>query len=125
MVILEPTTQAPETTETLRLWGFRSVTAATAEEALRLLSESQCIALVVDLDLPDVDVLGLVSAIRQHETTRHLPVLGMVSQDDGASVELARQSGCNAVLTGATDTHRLAMELEAALAHPDRACASV
>ncbi len=109
--------------ETLQLWGFRAAATADIEEALRMVAEHDCRALVVDLDLPRVDVLALVTALRTTSATRDVTIVATTRGNDEAIDALARESGCDVVLTGAIDPHALAMELEAALAHPGRRCA--
>lgn len=123
-VVMLGTAAASEWVDTLDLWGFHPAVSGSVEDTLRWLAEGECLALVVDLELPGVDVLGLLSVIRRHEPTRGLPVVATARASDAALLELARERGCDVVLTGAPDPDRLAMEVEAALAHPGRACAS-
>jgi CheY-like chemotaxis protein/HPt (histidine-containing phosphotransfer) domain-containing protein len=57
-------------------WGMRVETAANSREALKLLSQSQGFdAVIIDLQLPDMDGLTLADEIRRQPYGRYLPLL--------------------------------------------------
>ena len=105
---------------TLKLWGFRSSVTSDGEEALRMIVEQGCRALVLDLDLPQFDTLAMVGALRGHPTTAHIPIVAYSASLSDEVLELAYQRGCTSVLEGPVDPDILAMEVEAALARPCR-----
>jgi two-component system chemotaxis response regulator CheY len=51
------------------------VSVADGEAALRVLSQSHCDLLLTDLEMPNLDGLGLVAAVRDLPTHKFLPVL--------------------------------------------------
>ncbi len=66
------------------------LTAASAEEALRHLAETDRIAFVLsDISLPGMDGIALLRSIRQEERTRHIPVTLMTAtfKDHARAVE--------------------------------------
>ena len=123
VLVVQPWGSQNRCQETLALWGFRSACTADVEEALRMMAEHECRALIVDLDIPKVDSLALVTALRAFERTRGVAIIATTGGGDEAVDELALQSGCDVVITGPFDPDAVAAELEAALAHPGRRCA--
>lgn len=107
----------------LGLWGFDVRCTASAERALELVAKGPCAAMVVDLDTPSVDALGVLSAIRSHGPTQMLPVLALSASTDEAMGELVRGTGCDRVIEGPFDADALAAEVESVLARASRAAA--
>ena len=57
-------------------WGMRAEAAGNSREALKLLSQSQGFdAIVIDLQLPDMDGLSLADEIRRQPYGRYIPIL--------------------------------------------------
>jgi two-component system, chemotaxis family, chemotaxis protein CheY len=54
---------------------LKVVSVADGEAALRVLKESPCDLLLTDLEMPNLDGLGLVAAVRDLPMHRFLPVL--------------------------------------------------
>lgn len=118
LVLADPADSAPAT---FAMWGLRPMVVHHLEDALRLLGEQAFRAVVLDLDLPDIDALMLVTAIRSHRPISELPIFAMGSAAHDAR-ELAEQRGCDHVFGAhGRDPDVLAAEVEAALAHPRRA----
>src|SRR5215831_1276108 len=61
--------------EQLKDLDVKVVSVADGEAALRILRESPCDLLLTDLEMPNLDGLGLVAAVRDLPTHRFLPVL--------------------------------------------------
>lgn len=61
--------------EQLSDMDVKVVSVADGEAALRVLRESPCDLLLTDLEMPNLDGLGLVAAVRDLPTHRFLPVL--------------------------------------------------
>src|SRR5262245_59285796 len=68
------------------------VSVADGEEALRVLRESPCDLLLTDLEMPNLDGLGLVAAVRDLPTHRFLPVLVLSCRRPGEFEPHHRQS---------------------------------
>lgn len=61
--------------------SYRFFAAPTGEEALRYLSEGGVDAVLLDLDLPDIDGLTILGMIQKDEKLKHLPVIIISAQD--------------------------------------------
>ncbi|WP_426018733.1 CHASE3 domain-containing protein [Brevundimonas sp. DWR2-3-1b1] len=74
----------PDAAEVLRVMleqdGFEAHVVATARGALDVVRQERYAAVLVDLQLPDADGIGLIRALRGHAATRDLPVV-VVSAD--------------------------------------------
>ena len=101
---------------TLAAWGFEVRCTASAERVLSLVAEGPCDALVIDLDIPSVDGLGVLGAVRAHGPTRRLPIVVLSAESDGATNELLVGRGSDLILAGTFDADWLAAELESVLA---------
>jgi DNA-binding response OmpR family regulator len=55
--------------------GHRLVTAQTAEQALLALMEDDFAAIVLDVQMPDLDGIQLARLIKQRRKTQHIPIL--------------------------------------------------
>jgi CheY-like chemotaxis protein/HPt (histidine-containing phosphotransfer) domain-containing protein len=56
-------------------WGMRAEAAANSREALKLLSQSGFDAIIIDLQLPDMDGLSFADEIRRQPYGRYIPIL--------------------------------------------------
>ena len=65
-----------------RLMGLEVVVATTGGEGLALLATLQPAALLLDLHLPDMDGLAVLSQLRQNPPTRDLPVVVVTGADE-------------------------------------------
>ena len=74
----------PDAAEVLRVMleqdGFEAHVVASARGALDVVRQERYAAVLVDLQLPDADGIGLIRALRGHAATRDLPVV-VVSAD--------------------------------------------
>lgn len=61
--------------------NYRFFPAPTGEEALRYLSEGEVDAVLLDLDLPDINGLTILGLIQRDEKLKHLPVIIISAQD--------------------------------------------
>lgn len=75
--------------------GYTVVCAWTAEEGLRLAGDDPPDLIVMDMNLPGMDGLGAVRALRADPRTRHVPALGLTADRirDDADRERARAAG--------------------------------
>lgn len=62
---------------------LKVISVADGEAALRVLKESPCDLLLTDLEMPNLDGLGLVAAVRDLPMHRFLPVLVLSSHQPG------------------------------------------
>lgn len=62
--------------------GHRTIAAADAPSALRLLHRERCDLVVLDVEMPGVDGLALCRLLRAQTTTKQLPVVMLSGSDD-------------------------------------------
>ena len=85
---------------------FRVVSVPDGEAALKLLRESPCDLLLTDLEMPNLDGLGLVAAVRELPTHRFLPVL-VLSCRHPSEIEPQRRQGVTGWLVKPIDAEHL------------------
>ena len=70
---------------------LKVISVADGEAALQVLKESRCDLLLTDLEMPNLDGLGLVAAVRDLPMHRFLPVLVLSCKQPGEFDPQARQ----------------------------------
>jgi CheY-like chemotaxis protein len=87
----------------------------TAEEALDRLSQYDYTAAVIDLELPRMDGLALLKAIRNNPTTANLPCIVCTAYHSSLVKRQAIEAGCNAYLTKPLDDQFFVNEIGRAI----------
>lgn len=82
-------------TRHLRREGFEVVHAADGAEALALFPTSGASLLISDVEMPNLDGLGLLRAIREHPAGKHLPVMMLTAMGDESYVVRAFELGAD------------------------------
>jgi DNA-binding NtrC family response regulator len=95
--------------------GHDCVTAATAEEGLRLLEQMPTDIVVVDLQLPGMSGFDAMKSIRQYDP--NIAVIVITAFGTMASVVEAMRSGAGDFLRKPLDTEELALAVERAVAN--------
>jgi CheY-like chemotaxis protein len=95
--------------------GYKAVSAEGGRQALEMLGREQIDAVLLDVQMPDVDGLAVLRAIRANEQWRSLPVLMLTA--DGTQDTLAQcyQLGANDYLVKPYHTPDLHIRLAVAL----------
>jgi DNA-binding response OmpR family regulator len=100
----------------VRQAGLDVRTARDGQEAWELILKETPDIVVTDLQMPRVDGLELVSRIRAHEATRHLPVIMLTAKGFEVSrTELATQWGIFKVMAKPFSPRELVRVLDEAL----------
>ncbi len=86
--------------------GIKVVSVADGAAALRVLRESPCDLLLTDLEMPELDGLELVSAVRELPMYRFLPIL-ILSCRRPTDVEPQRRQGVTGWIVKPTDPEDL------------------
>jgi two-component system chemotaxis response regulator CheY len=90
--------------EAMRLWmcdilshlGFTNVIAAQdGQQALEIIREDRVDFIITDLDMPAMDGIELLRAIRSDDALKHLPVLFITGEAEESSVIKVAQAGVN------------------------------
>jgi len=82
----------------LRAHGYRVLTAADGVQALDTLRQEKLDLVISDIQMPNLDGLGLLTRIRQDQGTRDLPVVLLTSVDGSEDQQLGLQLGADAYL---------------------------
>lgn len=90
---------------------FETQWSASEERALKRLDEEPFDALIVRLDAPRIDALGVVCSVRAHAPTANMTIVALADAADEAILELAVSRGCDRLITGAVDPVGLAASL--------------
>lgn len=116
--------------------GYQVLTAASAEDALQILSGSRPDAVLSDIQLPAMDGLELTRRIKENPETRDIVVIALTAFASKADEGKAREAGCDGYITKPIDTRtlgsrvrelldrRFAAREAAAVEAPQRACVS-
>ena len=86
--------------------------ASSGQEALELLSHQDYTAVVIDIELPDIDGLSLLQMIRENPDTASLPCLAYTAYHSSVVKKQAIEMGCNAYLTKPVNDNYFIHELE-------------
>jgi CheY-like chemotaxis protein len=73
--------------------------ARNGEEALRVLRENKTDLVVADMQMPQMDGIGLCGAMQQETELKKIPVIILTSNADEASRERCLKAGAREVLT--------------------------
>jgi CheY-like chemotaxis protein len=96
---------------------FEVMEAGSAEEGLRLMRESRPDAVTVDLMMPEVDGIDLLSMKRQDPAIRDIPALVVSAVGWQADLDRALALGAMATLTKPFSQRQLVEVLQALLKH--------
>src|SRR6202051_961838 len=105
----------------LRHWGFDVRVAATGKEALRLLSSESHDALVLDVQMPELDGVAVVTALRA--LGNDIPICVLSARDTVNDRIAGLEAGADDYLTKPFDLGELGARLHALLrraSHSDR-----
>jgi CheY-like chemotaxis protein len=79
--------------------GYRTVTAASGDEVVRLAQEHQPVLVVLDLMMPGMDGYTTMTRLRGHPLTAAVPVIVLTGQTDPVYRSLSRGVGAEAHVT--------------------------
>src|SRR5687768_4808386 len=78
--------------------AFESLLVDEGESALMSAARETLEGLVIDLDVPGVDMLNVVAALRGYAPTRDIAIVAIASSYAEDLLELAREHGCDHVV---------------------------
>jgi two-component system, chemotaxis family, sensor kinase CheA len=85
--------------DALRVCGLQVIVASDGEEALSLLDAAPSVDIVLtDMDMPRLDGLGLVRAIRTREQNRDIPVVAISTRGSESDRRVAMEAGVQAYI---------------------------
>lgn len=105
----------------LKYMGIQADVAATAEEALDLMAGQSYTAAIIDLALPGIDGLQLLSQIRANAATTQMPCVMMTAYHSAQVKKQALDAGVNAYFAKPIDDTIFIRELERLLNEQSKA----
>lgn len=115
LVVDDDPTQAESLAFRLRQHGFSPTMAATGRQALALAHSDQPAAVLLDLQLPDVDGLSVCEQLVDSPDTCEIPVIIVSGVDRPDVLRQARAAGCHYYLRKPYDPSALLILLRQAL----------
>jgi len=91
--------------------GYRAITALDGLDALKHLHEQRVEMILTDLEMPRMNGLELIQAVRMWPEVRHLPILMITSRSTQKHRQMAEQAGVDEYLTKPIDRDTLAAQL--------------
>ena len=79
--------------------GFRVITAANGEEALRRASELLPDLIVLDVMMPKVDGFEVCRALKAKKETEKIPIILLTAKDRESDRKKGEEVGCNLYMT--------------------------
>lgn len=99
----------------LEFAGHDVATAANAEEALAAIRAAPPALVLLDLQLPGMDGLGLAQRLRAEPATARLRLVALSALAMPAEIERALAAGCDGYITKPVDAERFPAQVEAFL----------
>ncbi|MDH6235248.1 two-component system chemotaxis response regulator CheY [Mesorhizobium soli] len=113
LVVDDTTTSRILISESLQDMGIRQITLAKdGEHALRTIMAQPQHLVISDFNMPNLDGLGLLKAIRSYAPTRNTPFIILTGKSDRALLERAAALGVNNYLTKPFTTAQLKRAIE-------------
>ena len=100
---------------TLGSEGFRVISAANGEEALRQAMEIEPDLIVLDVMMPKIDGFEVCRALKAKEETKHVPIILLTAKDRDSDREKGTEAGADLYMTKPFSPARLVEEIRALL----------
>lgn len=78
---------------TLKHAGYEVLQAENGEEAIKLLSQQKVDVVITDLNMPVMDGINLIRALRAMNDYRFTPILMLTTESDSAMKEQGKSAG--------------------------------
>jgi CheY-like chemotaxis protein len=96
--------------------GYRPITASSGAKALELIGKEKIDLVLLDIIMPEMDGLQVLSEIRKTHSAGQLPVIMVTAEDDNSTMLNAINEGANDYVTKPYDMIFLRKRIEACLA---------
>ena len=93
LVVDDSTTLREMVSYTLREAGFETLTAGDGQEALDVLHGQSVDLIITDLNMPVMDGIAFIKAVRAQSAFKGVPVLMLTTESQQAMKDLARAAG--------------------------------
>jgi len=92
--------------------GFQVVHATDGAKALEIAKNSHFDLILLDIQLPSMDGYSVASALRELESTYHIPIIAVTSYAMVGDKEKAVAAGCDGYIEKPIDPDRFINEIE-------------
>ncbi len=114
LVVDDTTTSRLLLRDALETIGFRNISvAANGEEAMKMMTTSPCHFIISDMNMPKMDGLQLLKAVRTHKVFARTPFMILTGNADRNVLEEGRKLGLNNYLNKPFTPEALKKALEA------------
>ncbi len=96
----------------LRSKGYNVMEAATGDEAMNCLKEQKPDLILMDIQLPKLDGLGLTRKIKSNVETRNIPIIAVTAYSMKGDKERILEAGCDAYVSKPINTRELPLLIE-------------
>ena len=93
----------------LQQYGYKVVTAANGEDAVRVAEQTHPNLILMDINLPELDGLAAMRRIRENEALREVPVVVVTAFGTEGFQRAAYDAGASGYLTKPIDLDRMAI----------------
>lgn len=107
LIVEDDRTTALFVQATLKKHGFETITANDGHEALNKVQSDNPDLVLLDIQMPEMNGLQCLTAIRQQSSREELPVIMLTAVDGAANVYKGREMGANRYLTKPVESERL------------------
>lgn len=80
---------------TLRDAGYEVITAVDGRDALERLSKEPVDMIITDLNMPHLDGIGLIRAVRQDAANRFIPIVMLTTESHDAKKQEGKAAGAS------------------------------
>ncbi|HEX2754053.1 MAG TPA: response regulator [Candidatus Limnocylindrales bacterium] len=98
--------------DVLQATGYRTLEASTGRQALTLATEHRPALVLMDIRLPDMDGVEMLSRLRMDERTASIPVLAVTAQAMKGDRERFKEAGFDGYLSKPVDIDELLTAVE-------------
>ena len=95
--------------------GYRPISAASGQEAIKLLALNSVDAVLLDINMPGMNGMEVLNKIRTSEKLHELPVIMLSADGQEETIEQCYQLGANDFLSKPYETHELQVRLAVAI----------
>lgn len=92
---------------TLKNGGYTPVEAVDGKDALRVLGGGPVDCVITDLNMPNMDGIELIKAIRANPAHRSVPILMLTTESDATKKDAGKQAGATGWLVKPFDPEKL------------------
>lgn len=111
VLLVEPDTRAATfVRQALAKAGYQVQHAISGKEGLITAWRDQPDAIVLELDLPDIDGLEVVRKLRRDQRTARKPILGLTSRSDPEEVRAGREAGMTEYIVKQSDAIQVLLQ---------------